>query len=83
METYEIVADIRKKASDFMLKPREHMHAAHIGKSDDLHLFQLVAESKVSSTYMCPHAFLCQCGAGIRVSKNKRKMILEFKGTHE
>ena len=72
METYEIVADIWKKASDFMLESGEHMHSAHIGKSDDLHLFQLVAESKVSSTYMCPHALLCHCGAGIRVTENKR-----------
>ena len=83
METYEIVADIWKKASDFMLESGEHMHSAHIGKSDDLHLFQLVAESKVSSTYMCPHALLCHCGAGIRVTENKRKVILEFKGTHD
>jgi hypothetical protein len=39
--------------------------------------------SKVSCTYMCPHDLLCQCGVGIRITETKRKLILEFKGTHD
>ena len=39
--------------------------------------------SNVSCTYMCQHDLLCQCGAGIRITETKRKLILEFKGTHD
>jgi hypothetical protein len=29
------------------------------------------------------HDLLCQCGVGIRITETKRKLILEFKGTHD
>jgi hypothetical protein len=32
---------------------------------------------------MCLHDLLCQCGAGIKITETKRKLILEFKGTHD
>ncbi len=53
------------------------MQSRLIGKADDLYLFQPIVVSKVSCIYMCPHDLLCQCGAGIRITK--RKLILEFK----
>ncbi len=59
------------------------MQSGHIGKADDLYLFEPIVMSKVSCTFMCPHDLLCQYGAGIRITKTKRKLILEFKGTHD
>ena len=59
------------------------MDDAHIGKADDLYLFQTIVESKVSRTYICPDDHACQCGAGIRVTELKRKVLLEFKGKHD
>ncbi len=60
------------------------MQSGHIGKADDLYLFEQIAMSKVSCTYfMCPHDIVCQCGAGIRITETKHKLILEFKGTHD
>jgi hypothetical protein len=32
---------------------------------------------------MCLHDLLCQFGAEIRITETKRKLILEFKGTHD
>ncbi len=59
------------------------MQSGHIGKAYDLYLFEPIEMSKVSCTYMCLHDLLCQCGAGIRITETKRKLILEFKGTHD
>ena len=59
------------------------MQSGHIGKADDLYLFEPIVMSKVSCTYMCPHDPSCQCGAGIRITETKRKLTLEFKGTHD
>jgi hypothetical protein len=80
MNTVEIVEDIWNKAAEFMHKAGTHMDSAHIGKEDDLYLFQPITESKVSCTYICPHD---GCGAGIRITEYKRKLVLEFKGTHD
>ena len=60
-----------------------YMQSRHIGKADDLYLFVPIVMSKVSCKYMCPHDPSCQCGAGIRITETKRKLILEFKGTHD
>ena len=59
------------------------MQSGYIGKADDLYLFEPIEMSKVSCTYMCLHDLLCQCGAGIRITETKRKLIFEFKGTHD
>ncbi len=37
------------------------------GKAGDLHLLEKRWESKVSSTYICLHDLLCECGAGIEL----------------
>ena len=83
MDTAEIVEDIWRKAQEFMHLSGTYMDDAHIGKADDLYLFQTIVESKVSRTYICPDDHACQCGAGIRVTEFKRKVLLEFKGTHD
>ena len=83
MDTVEIADDIWHKAEEFMQQAGSYMQFGHIGKDNDLYLFVPVEESKVSCTYVCPHAFLCRCGAGIRITETKRKLILEFKGTHD
>jgi hypothetical protein len=83
MNTVEIVEDIWYKAEQFMHQAGSHMQSGHIGKANNLYLFEPIVMSKVSCTYMCQHDLLCQCGAGIRITKTKRKLILEFKGTHD
>ena len=70
-------------APQFMHLSGTYMEDAHIGKADDLYLFQTIVESKVSRTYICPDDHACQCGAGIRVTELKRKVLLEFKGKHD
>jgi hypothetical protein len=59
------------------------MQSGHIGKANDLYLFQSIVVPKVSCIYMCQHDLLCQCGPVIRITKTKRKLILGFKGTHD
>ena len=73
MDTAEIVEDIWRKAQEFMHLSGTYMDDAHIGKADDLYLFQTIVDSKVSRTYICPDDHACQCGAGIRVTEFKRK----------
>ncbi len=79
MEPFEIANNIWNTAEEFMHQAGLYMQPGHIGKDNNLYLFVPVEESKVSCTYVCPHAFLCQCGAGIRITETKRKLILEFK----
>jgi hypothetical protein len=83
MDTVEIFEDIWYKAEQFMHQAGSYMQSGHIGKADDLYLFEPIEMSKVSCTYMCPHDLWYQCGAGIRITETKRKLILEFKGTHD
>jgi hypothetical protein len=68
MDTVKIVEDIWYKAEQFMHQAGSYMQSRHIGKADDLYLFEPIEMSKVSCTYMCPHDLLCQCGAGIRIT---------------
>jgi hypothetical protein len=85
MDTVEIVEDLWQKAEEFMLQAGTRMVVRHVGTADNLHLFKTILESKVLLTYISLHDLLCKgvCGAGIRVTKTKCKMILEFKGTHD
>jgi hypothetical protein len=83
MDTVEIVEDIWHKAEKFMHQAGSYMQSRHIGKANDLYLFEQIVMSKVSCTYMCLHDLLCQCGAGIRITETMRKLIFEFKGTHD
>jgi hypothetical protein len=83
MDTVEIVEDIWLKAEQFMHQAGSYMQSGHIGKADNLYIFEPIVMSNVSCTYMCPHDLMCQCGAGIRITETKRKLILEFKGTHD
>ena len=83
MDTIDIADSIWNKATEFMHQSGTHMESAHIGKKDDLYLWQLSAESRVSFTFMCPYEHLCNCRAGVRISENKRNLILEFKGSHD
>ncbi len=83
MDTVEIVEDIWYKAEQLMHQAGSYMPSGHIGKADDLYLFERIEMSKVSCTYMCLHDLLCQFGAEIRITETKRKLILEFKGTHD
>jgi hypothetical protein len=59
------------------------MQSGHLGKANDLYLFQPIVVSKVSCTHVCPHDLLCQCGTGIRITEAKRKLILELNGTQD
>ncbi len=83
MNTVEIVEDIWHKAEQFMHRAGSFMQSGHIGKAGYLYLFKPTVMSKVSCTYMCLHDLLCQCGAGIRITETKLKLIFEFKGTHD
>ncbi len=83
MDTVEIVEDIWHRAEQFMHQAESYMQSGNIGKANDLYLFEPMVMSKVSCTYMCPHELLCQCRVGIRITKTKCKLILEFKGTHD
>jgi hypothetical protein len=83
MDTVEIVEDVRNKAEQFMHQAGSYMQSGHIGKANDLCLFEPIEMSKVSCAYMCQHDLLCHCGAGIRITETKRKLFLEFKGTHD
>ncbi len=82
MDMVEIVDDIWYKAEN-MHQAGSYMQSRHIGKDNNLHLFQPIVVSEVSCLYMCQHDLLCQCGAGIRITETKRKLILEVKGTHD
>jgi hypothetical protein len=84
MDTVEIVDDIWNKTEEFMQHlAGSFMQYEYIGNEDDLYLFQMTHESKESHTWICPDDRLCQCGAGVRVTETKRKLILEFKGKHD
>ena len=83
MDSVYIADSIWNKATEFMHQSGTHMESAHIGKKDDLYLWQCSAESRVSFTFMCPYEHLCNCRAGVRISENKRNLILEFKGSHD
>ena len=85
MDKVEIVEDIWYKAEQFMHQAGSYMQSGHIGKANDLYLFEPIEMSKVSCTYMFPHDLLCRCGAGIRlqVTETKRRLIFEFKGAHD
>ena len=60
MDTADIVEDIWRKAQEFMHLSGTYMDDAHIGKADDLYLFQTIVESKISRTYICPDDHACQ-----------------------
>jgi hypothetical protein len=62
---------------------QDRMQSGHIKKANDLYLLEPIEMSKISCTYMCLHDLLCQCGARIRITVTKRKLILEFKGTYD
>ncbi len=47
MDTVEIVDDIWQKAQGFMQRSGTHMGVRHIGKADDLYLFEKRWKSKV------------------------------------
>jgi hypothetical protein len=54
MDTVENVEDIWYKAEQFMHQAGSYLQSGHIGKANDLYIFEPIVMSKVSCTYMCP-----------------------------
>ena len=82
MDMHDIVDDLYKLATDFMLQGGLRMDEYCVGKPQDIYLWCFICESKTTGVWGCPMLFTSGCCAGIRITEKGKYLTLKFCGEH-